>query len=70
MPSGYGEFSERSYSDYVGGTSLQRWHRELLRSAMEAEGFQVYEYEWWHFDRNDWTRYPIMNETFEEIGSS
>ncbi|MBN4056304.1 M15 family metallopeptidase, partial [Rhodothermus sp. AH-315-K08] len=70
MPSGYDEFSERSYSDYVGGTSLRRWHRELLRSVMEAEGFQVYEYEWWHYDRDDWNRYPIMNETFEEIGSS
>jgi D-alanyl-D-alanine dipeptidase/CubicO group peptidase (beta-lactamase class C family) len=69
MTSGYDEFSERSYSDYVGGTSLKRWKRELLRSVMEAEGFQVYEYEWWHFDYKDWSRYPIMNETFEQIDS-
>ena len=39
MVGGYDEFSDRSYPDYVGGTSQQRWLRELLRSAMEAEGF-------------------------------
>ena len=29
--------SDRSYPDYLGGTSLQRWHRDLLRRSMEAE---------------------------------
>lgn len=64
---GYDEFSPRSYPDYPGGTSLQRWHRELLRDAMEAQGFQVYEWEWWHFDYQDWAEYPILNLTFDEI---
>lgn len=31
----YDEMSERSYSFYPGGTSLQRWHRDLLRRAMQ-----------------------------------
>jgi D-alanyl-D-alanine dipeptidase len=66
---GYDEFSDRSYPDYPGGTSLQRWHRELLREAMEAEGFEVYEWEWWHFDYGDWRRYRIGNQTFEQIDS-
>jgi CubicO group peptidase (beta-lactamase class C family)/D-alanyl-D-alanine dipeptidase len=68
MVGGYDEFSDRSYPDYPGGTALQRWHRELLRDAMEAEGFQVYEWEWWHFDFGEWRRYRIGNETFERIG--
>jgi len=67
MPGGYDEFSDRSYPDYLGGTSLQRWHRDLLRSAMEAEGFDVYEAEWWHFDYRDWREYPILNVAFEEL---
>jgi D-alanyl-D-alanine dipeptidase len=66
----YDEMSERSYPDYVGGTSLQRWHRDLLRAAMEAEGFRVYQFEWWHFDFQGWERYRIQNATFEELGSS
>ena len=62
MPSGYDEFTARAYPDYPGGTSRQRYYRELLRRAMEDEGFQVYEHEWWHFDYRDWRHYAIGNE--------
>ena len=41
MPSTYDESTDRAYADYPGGTSRQRWHRALLRRAMEAEGFLV-----------------------------
>lgn len=64
MVSGYDEFSERAYPDYPGGTSEQRWLRELLRDAMETQGFNVYEFEWWHFDFRDWRKYPIQNTPF------
>jgi CubicO group peptidase (beta-lactamase class C family)/D-alanyl-D-alanine dipeptidase len=67
MPGGYDEFSDRSYPDYLGGTSLQRWHRDLLRSAMEAQAFDVYEAEWWHFDYRDWRQYPVLNLSFEDL---
>jgi D-alanyl-D-alanine dipeptidase len=62
--------SERSYAGYPGGTSLQRWHRELLRRVMESEGFLVYPFEWWHFDYRDWQKYPILNTPFEKLGST
>ena len=68
MTGGYDEMSPRSFPDYPGGTTLQRWHRELLREAMEAQGFAVYEAEWWHFDYQDWRVYRIGNERFEELG--
>jgi D-alanyl-D-alanine dipeptidase len=67
MVSTYDETTARAYPDYPGGTSLQRWHRKLLRDAMESEGFTVYEAEWWHFDYKDWQKYPIGNVTFEQI---
>jgi CubicO group peptidase (beta-lactamase class C family)/D-alanyl-D-alanine dipeptidase len=67
MVGGYDEFSDRSYPDYPGGTSRQRWHRDLLRRAMEDQGFTVYEAEWWHFDFKDWKKYPTSNYSFEEI---
>jgi D-alanyl-D-alanine dipeptidase len=69
MPGGYDEFSPRSFPDYPGGTSRQRWHRALLREAMEREGFDVYEAEWWHFDYKDWRSYRIGNQRFEELGT-
>jgi D-alanyl-D-alanine dipeptidase len=68
IPGTYDEMSPRSYPDYPGGTSLQRWHRDLLRRAMESEGFTVYEAEWWHFDYKDWKEYPILNVPFETLG--
>jgi CubicO group peptidase (beta-lactamase class C family)/D-alanyl-D-alanine dipeptidase len=67
MTGGYDEMTDRSYPLYPGGTSLQRWHRDLLRHAMEAQGFTVYEAEWWHFDYNDWRSYPVGNRTFEQL---
>ena len=61
MPGTYDEFSRRSFPDYPGGTTRQRWLRELLRTTMEAEGFTVFESEWWHFDFRDWRLFPIGN---------
>jgi D-alanyl-D-alanine dipeptidase len=69
MPGTYDEMSRRSFPDYPGGTSLQRWHRDLLRWAMESEGFTVYDHEWWHFDYKDWHEYPILNVPFEKLQS-
>ena len=70
MPGTYDEMSPRSFPDYPGGTSLERWHRDLLRRAMESEGFTVYEHEWWHFDYKDWHEYAILNIKFEDLGAS
>jgi D-alanyl-D-alanine dipeptidase len=67
MPSAYDEMSERSHINYQGGTEGERRLRDMLRAAMEAEGFAVYEPEWWHYDYKDWRHYPILNLSFEEI---
>lgn len=67
MPGTYDEMSERSYPNYTGGTAVQTAMRDMLRAAMEAEGFTVYDYEWWHFDYKDWRQYPILNIPFESI---
>lgn len=67
MVSGYDEFSERAFPHYPGGTSLQRWHRELLKVALEREGFKVYEWEWWHFDFTGWEQWRIGVMSFEEL---
>jgi D-alanyl-D-alanine dipeptidase len=67
MTGRYDEMSPRSYADYLGGTSRQRWLRELLRSEMEAQGFTVYPEEWWHFDYKDWSDYAIGTATFTQL---
>jgi D-alanyl-D-alanine dipeptidase len=67
MTGRYDEMSQRSYADYVGGTTRQRWLRDLLRREMEAQGFAVYPQEWWHFDYKDWAQYGIGTATFTEL---
>jgi D-alanyl-D-alanine dipeptidase len=66
----YDEMSERSYPDYAGGTAVERSHRQLLRRAMEKQGFTVFPSEWWHFDYQDWKQYAIQNVPFEQIATS
>jgi D-alanyl-D-alanine dipeptidase len=69
MPSLYDEMSERAYPTYTGGSKAARARRELLRARMEAEGFAVYEFEWWHFDFKDWREYAVANVRFEDLGA-
>ena len=68
MPSLYDEMTERASPAYAGGPPEPRQKREVLRSAMEKEGFTVFESEWWHFDYRDWREYPILNVPFDRLG--
>ncbi len=67
MPSAYDEMSPRAYPDYEGGAPAARARRNLLRAAMEHEGFTVEPNEWWHFNYKEWTEYPILDIPFSEI---
>lgn len=67
MPSTYDESTVRAKADYPGGTSLQRYHRAILRRVMEHEGFVANPSEWWHFDYKDWKRHAILNVAFDRI---
>ncbi len=69
MPSGYDEFRPTAFPDYPGGTESERWHRDLLREHMEAQGFTVERYEWWHynFDEENVSTYGVRNDRFEEL---
>jgi len=67
MPSEYDEMTERAHINYACGTPEAKHLREMLRSAMESEGFAVYEPEWWHYDYKDWKEYPIQNIPFSKI---
>jgi zinc D-Ala-D-Ala dipeptidase len=67
MTGGYDEMSPRSYPNYTGGTPEQRARRDLLRRAMEKQGFKVFASEWWHFDYRDWAQYGILNVPFEKL---
>jgi D-alanyl-D-alanine dipeptidase len=67
MPSAYDEMSPRAHPAYPGGTRDERARRDLLRAAMEREGFTVEPNEWWHFNYGDWRHYRILDVPFSRI---
>ncbi len=67
MTGEYDEMTERSYADYAGGTAKQRKMRDLLIREMKAQDFDVYAFEWWHYNYKDWKSYRIQNIQFSEI---
>lgn len=69
MPSAYDEMTERASPSYGGGTPEQGARRDLLRAAMEKEGFTVEPNEWWHFNYRDWPEYPILDLPFERLAT-
>jgi D-alanyl-D-alanine dipeptidase len=51
LPTGFDDFGPRARAFATSGIAPEaRRHRDLLRAAMEAEGFRPNRMEWWHFD--------------------
>ncbi len=67
MPSGFDDFTDKASPKYAGGTAEQTKNRDLLRHAMEAEGFTVNDNEWWHFDYKTWADYAIYDIPFSAV---
>ena len=61
MISGFDEPSVRQYASFAGGATLERYRRDLLRSAMQMAGFTASETEWWHFDYGDIKGFAHLN---------
>jgi D-alanyl-D-alanine dipeptidase len=67
MPSAYDEMTERASPRYEGGSREARARRDLLRRALEAEGFRVNRGEWWHFDHETCPRFDLLDVPFEAL---
>ncbi|HVW94501.1 MAG TPA: M15 family metallopeptidase [Mucilaginibacter sp.] len=67
MPTGFDSFSRKAAANYPNLSAEQLSNRELLKSVMQAHGFRVISTEWWHFDFNGWTKFPLLDIPFESI---
>jgi len=67
MPTDFDDFSERAYSDWTGASAAQKENRALLQEAMTQSGFEIYPYEWWHFDFHGWQSYPPLDLNFRDL---
>lgn len=66
MPTNFDDFSEAAHSD-AKATKTATKNRAKLQAAMTKHGFEIFAYEWWHFDLKDWKNYPPMNVGLEQI---
>lgn len=64
---GFDEPSPRQYTSYAGGTSRQRYLRQLLREVMEEEAFKSIEMEWWHFEYAAAEKWAHLNLPLESL---
>lgn len=67
MPTGFDSFSKRAASAYTDLPKAEIDNRAILKTAMEAHGFHEIPTEWWHFDFNGWSKYPLLDIPFSEI---
>ena len=59
MPTPIDEMSVRAHRDYDLLPKKAIAHRQLLEEVMTEQGFIPLPTEWWHFDDQQWSKYPI-----------
>lgn len=62
MPTAFDDFSERAHRNFNDLPAAALKNREILREAMESEGFIGLPTEWWHFDDPEWSHFALRDE--------
>jgi D-alanyl-D-alanine dipeptidase len=70
MPTAFDSFDKRAWANYANLPPPVLHHRELLQEVMLRHGFQIYPYEWWHFDYAGWKQFPLMDIPFEALSAA
>lgn len=65
MPTEYDNFTERAGPHDEHCTPAARKNRTALQEAMTAEGFEIIDHEWWHFDYKTWKKYGISDHPIQ-----
>ncbi len=67
MPTPFDDFSEKAALKYMDLDPVVLANREKLVNIMVENGFDPYEYEWWHFNFKNREKYKIMDISFEDL---
>ena len=63
----FDDFTEKASHSYQELPEEAIKNRELLKTIMEKYGFISLESEWWHYDLKNYTEYPVIDLSFDEI---
>ena len=67
MPTAFDDFTERAHRSSTQWTAEERANSRKLEAVMTKHGFIPYPYEWWHFDYQNWERYPPLDISFGDL---
>ena len=67
MGTKFDDFTLKAHRDFTELDIEVIKNRELLQSIMEKHHFIGWKYEWWHFDFQDWEKYPVLDVSFEKL---
>ncbi len=67
MPTPYDDFTEKAHLNYMKLPTEVIKNREFLIKMMTDNGFVTITSEWWHFDLQGWSAYPLLDLSFEEL---
>jgi len=62
MPTAFDAFTPAARRDAFVADSEARANREILTHVMRVHGFSGLNSEWWHFDLEHWSDYPIVSD--------
>jgi D-alanyl-D-alanine dipeptidase len=69
MGTGFDDFSERAHRDYTNLPAQALSNRRKLEDVMVRHGFTGLPTEWWHFDDDDWQKYPVEDVRVEKVSA-
>lgn len=68
MPSEIDDMSEKAHRlHYDTLPAKTRENVLLLEKVMVQAGFELYKFEWWHFNLKGWKNYPPLDFSFEDL---
>ncbi len=67
MPTPFDDFTEKAAAAYMELPEDILANRQLLQDEMTRHGFEIYDYEWWHFNFHGWENYKIMDIPFKDL---
>jgi len=67
MPTPFDDFTNKAHHSYKNLTKKVLNNRSLLRNIMEKHGFQIITSEWWHYDLKGYSKYHLMDISFNQL---
>ncbi len=67
MPTPFDDFTEKAHHNYSQLDSVVLANRQLLKTAMEQQGFKALDTEWWHYYLPNATYYELLDIDFKQM---